>query len=52
MARCSITVFRRMGLGADIAGGEGAVGGWRNELSRRVRGKRGEGKDKGEERML
>lgn len=33
--RCSITVFRRMGLGADMVGweGMGAVGGWWNELS-------------------
>lgn len=36
MPCCSITVFRRMGLGADMAGREGAVGVWWNELSWRV----------------
>lgn len=38
--RCSITVFRRMGLGAEMAGGEGAVGGWWNELRWRGEGGR------------
>lgn len=38
MQDCSITVFRRMGLGTDTARGEGAVGGWWNELSWRVVG--------------
>lgn len=50
MPHCSITVFRRMGLGVEVVV---VVGGWWNELSWRVMGGvGGEEKDKGEERLL
>lgn len=54
MPRCSITVFRRMGLGADMAGGEGR-GQWEDggmSWAEGWGGKWREEKDKGEERLL
>lgn len=52
MPRCSITVFRRMGLGADIAGGRGQWEDGGMSWAEGWVGGRGEGKDKGEEGML
>lgn len=52
--RCSITVFRRMGLGAEMAGGE-ETGQWEDggmSWAEGWGGKRREEKDKGEERLL
>ncbi len=51
MPRCSITVFRRMGLGAEMAGGgSGRMVEWVEMKG--WGGKRREEKDKGEERLL
>lgn len=55
---CSITVFRRMGLGAEMVGGRGGGSGRMVEWVElkgeggREKGEEGEEKDKGEERLL